>query len=521
MRSGSWRRNFQLAANIVHLGLTTAGALVSLPIKLNRNSDIELRRQLYHEIRRLIGAKKLRAGMKLPSSRDLAEQLGVSRKTVKEAYSQLLTEGFLESSPRSGTFVAGGVQGTEPPRSAQKSEPSGHSPTLARLSAYGNRMAQPGAGSGEASGADISFFSWQPSFNTNAHGQWQTIFLAELKRAMNSVGELASHPFGLTSLREQIAQWVERNREIKCSADQVALVAGYGPALDLVARLHTSSGDTVLVEDPTYPPSRDLFASYGAELIPIAVDQQGIEANRIIYGPWSTSSKILVVTPAHQFPAGCVLTMQRRVDLLRWANEVGCLIVEDDYDSEFNFDGQPVPALTALDTSGCTVYLGSFKKILPATVSIDFMIIPEALVPVYAQAMWFSGAQISLAVQSALAEFIRSGHLDKQVRRSRTAYRRRRDVLLAALNNHLGANVQVVADNVGLHVVIRVVSDMSDTEFTARAAAAGVELVSTRSFYAVDPGDTKEYILGYATLSATEIEEGVSRLAALLKQETP
>lgn len=493
------------------------GNCMQLKIKLNSNSDMELRTQLYQEIRKQIIDKKLDSGSRMPSSRDLAEDLGVSRKTVKEAYKQLITEGFLESRERSGTFVssldvaAGAFQNKLVPNEQQSVL------IRQRLSSYGTKMVSLDDGAIGSNTSDISFFSWQPSFNTPS-GDCQSIFLSRVKKFLAADTETTSNPFGLDSLRKEIAAWVGRNREIKCSYEQVAVISGYGQALDLVAKLHSGPGDVVAVEDPTYPLARNLLQSYGASILPVAVDQQGLVVEQLFNTRWTAPCKILILTPAHQFPVGCVLTLQRRVDLLRWAATTGCLIIEDDYDSEFNFQGRPVPALSALDHGGSTVYVGSFKKILPVSMCVDFMIVPEPLIPMYKRALWLSSGQLSPALQFGLAALIKSGELDKQVRKMRTMYRRRREMLLKMLSKHLGAAVQIVSDNVGLHVLIRLKTNRKDEVFIKLAAEAGVELISTRSFYAADPGDIGEYILGYATLSESEIEDGVARLARLLKR---
>ncbi len=492
---------------------------MELQIQLNLSSELELRRQLYHRIRQLVADKKLQPGQRMPSSRELADQASVSRKTVKEAYRQLITEGFLESRPRSGTYVAAYVLGSGigPKPRRNKAVDNAPGPLLVkRLSEYAKRVSAKGLVSG-SSVADISFFSWQPVFSQYPPGNWQSLLLSEFKRSSSSLGEVPKHPFGLNNLREEIARWVLRNREISCQPEQVAIVSGYGQALDLIARIHCGPTDVVAMEDPTYPPGRELFESHGTSILSVPVDAQGLRVDQLTSGPRSPAPKVLLVTPAHQFPMGSILTMQRRLDLLNWAQRVKCLVLEDDYDAEFNFEGRPVPALSALVHNGTALYLSSFKKILPPPFDLDFMIIPEQLVPIYAQALRLSSGQISPPIQSALAGFMAAGELEKQVRRLRTMYGKRRKALLAAIDRYLGAKAELTADNVGLHVIIRIKSKLSDNQLVERAAQSGVELVSTGSFYSVDPGNTGAFVLGYATLSEAEIDDGVKRLSRLLK----
>ncbi|MBY0552358.1 MAG: PLP-dependent aminotransferase family protein [Candidatus Obscuribacterales bacterium] len=492
--------------------------MLQLQISLNPSSELDLRWQLYHRIRQLVTSKELQPGQRMSSSRELADQLKVSRKTVKAAYRQLIIEGFLESRPRSGTYVPASVQGTnlalKPTRSADALPPF-----VKRLSNYGNRVsAESMSWTQGSNAADISFFSWQPVFNQYPPGNWQTILLAEFNRSTAHFSEAAEHPFGLRRMREEIARWVLKNREISCEPEQVAVIAGYGQALDLVARIHCSSSDVVALEDPTYPPARELFQTYGASILSVPVDLQGLQVEKLGSSRRrSAEPKVLLVTPAHQFPTGAVLTMQRRLDLLAWAQRVNCLVLEDDYDAEFNFDGQPAPALSALYHNGTALYLGSFKKLLPPPFAIDFMIVPKQLVSVYAHAMRLSAGQISAPIQSAVATFMSQGELDKQVRRLRTMYGKRRKALLAAIVRHLEKKAEVAADNVGLHVIIKIMSRYDDDELTKCASQVGVELISTRSFHAFDPGQTGEFVLAYATLSEEEIEEGIKRLAQLIK----
>lgn len=478
-------------------------------IKIKHSADQELRKQVYAELRRLIIEQRLSPGQRLPSSRLLAEDIGVSRKTVKEAYQQLVAEGFIETRDRSGTFVR--ALSLQTGRS--KSKCAGQS-IEDRLSTYATRIGAT-ANTISSSTSDISFFSWQPTFSPPS-GSCSGVFLSEVRRFLDSP-EPVVHPFGLRSLREEIADWVARTREIRCTPEQVAIVTGYGQALDLITRMHTGPGDVVAIENPTYPPARDILTSYGASLAPISVDAEGLLTEELFRTRWKGPCKTLIVTPAHQFPMGCVLSLQRRVDLLDWAEATGCVIVEDDFDAEFNFQTRPVPAMAAMDQAETIVHLGSFKKILPASFCLDFLIIPQRLVPHYERALWLSAGQHSPATQSGLAALLRTRQLDKQSRRMKAIYRKRREVLLTEVSRQLAGLAEIVADNVGLHVVIRLSTGTPDDVFVKRSAAAGVELISTTALHAVQVADTSQFILGYASLTEDEITEGIRRLAKLLK----
>ena len=326
--------------------------------------------------------------------------------------------------------------------------------------------------------------------------------------------DYASDPQGYLPLRESIAEFVCRYRGFECDPGQVLIAMGLQQALDLAARLHVEQGDTVVVENPSYPGARNTFKAHGCDLLPVPVDESGLVVERL---PDASAGryKLTYVTPSHQFPTGAVLSLRRRLELLAWAARAQALIFEDDYDSEYRYEGRPIQALKALDKHGSVVYVGNFNQVMFPGLSLCYLIVPAHLVELYASARWLAGEQLPVQVQAALALFMQEGHLDRHMKRLRALYGERRQLLLESLSRYLGERVVVRGDNAGVFVLARFVSKLTDKEITTRAAAAGVGLMSTKDFY-LGQAQGNEFILGYGNLTERQIQEGVRRLAKVL-----
>ena len=533
-------------------------------LKLDPTSSIQLQKQVYLQLRELILNGKLLPGVRLPPSRKLADLIGASRKTVVSAYDQLLAEGYVSSQTGSGTFVSdpasalgsaspiasqpsSGVDSTSsrrsvlnetaaqtPPKdrhtseaqkttrdiSAQKSDEPAEAAVAPDsvtepLSLYARRIGGVDLEVSRTEHTRFQFFNWQPAFDELPLVEWSRIVAKTFRRADVNLVDYAADPLGHMPLRQTIAERLRRTRGLDCRAEQIVITCGFSQSIDLVARLHSAEGTELLVENPSYRPVRDIFRTYGIGVRSIAVDQGGMRTERLAKLS-KHNVKTIYVTPSHQFPTGAILTLARRLELLKWATDCGAVIVEDDFDSEFRFRGSPIPAMKSLDKEERVIYLSSFTKVFYPSLAIAFMVVPSRLIPLYTRARWLAADQLSIQLQEALAEFIATGMLERHVKRMRSTYSLRRKTLLEAIEDHLEGCATIYGDYAGLSIMIRLKCDMDDNEIIRRAGERGIALSSTNTSYTRNavPG---EFILGYGNLTEDEIRQGIIQLRLIIK----
>ncbi|MUG99428.1 aminotransferase class I/II-fold pyridoxal phosphate-dependent enzyme [Scytonema sp. UIC 10036] len=259
-----------------------------------------------------------------------------------------------------------------------------------------------------------------------------------------------------------------------------------------------------------------MFTAQGARLLPIAVDEFGLVVEELANHS-SERIKLALVTPSHQFPTGAILSLPRRLQLLAWAQQTGTVIIEDDYDSEYRYGSQPLPALQGIDRSHSVIYAGSFSKVLFPSLRIGYLVLPPSLVSLFASAKWLSDRQLPLLDQQVLTDFIEEGHFERHIRRMRSHYDRNRLVLVQALNDYFGNRATILGENAGIHLMVRLHTTLSDEAIVRRATEVGVELVPAKPHYLNTPPQG-EFIFGYAELTEQQLHEGIWRLAqALLK----
>jgi GntR family transcriptional regulator/MocR family aminotransferase len=469
---------------------------MQVPIVVSRASDTPLHRQIYEEWRRGILAGRFRGGERIPSSRELAGMLAVSRATVTAAYDQLTAEGYLQSEHGSGTFVARDLpdESLRPP--ARKAAPIADEPRVG-LSRYARRLEAPfqrprgvpGVITLSLGATDFDHFPWR---------LWRRLLLRHLRQPTPGVyGD--ANVTGDERLRVEIARYVTRARAVRCAPEQVVVVNGSQQALDLCARVLLDAGDTVALENPGYHGARQLFAAHGARVHPVRVTDAGISVRHLPAG-----ARLVYVTPSHQFPLGMSMSLARRLELLEWARTRGAVVIEDDYDSEYRYSGAPLPALQGLARGVPVIYVGTFSNVLFPGLRIGYLVVPPALVEPFTRAKWHADRHTALLEQAALADFLHEGHLERHVRRMRRIYKRRREVLVDALFRRFGGRVQVTGDEAGMHLVVR---------FTGRGPSTGhgASLASTAPYY-VSGAPANEYIIRFSALSERAIAEGVRRL---------
>jgi GntR family transcriptional regulator/MocR family aminotransferase len=354
-----------------------------------------------------------------------------------------------------------------------------------------------------------------PSFTDFPHATWCRVMARRARRV--TIRELDyGPPEGLPALREAIADYVGRARAIACTPEQIIVVNGSQQALDMAARVLVDPGDVVLMEEPHYRGARTVMRAAGAKIETIAVDQHGLRTEELANR--RTLSRLAIVTPSHQFPTGAVMPLGRRLELLAWARHSGACIFEDDYDSEFRYSGRPIEALAALDDSGCVLYAATFSKVMFPSLRLGYLIAPEPLVePLRSVKALMDTGGASLA-QAALVDFIREGHFERHLHRTRTRNASRRAAMLEAIDRHLGSRAEVTGINAGLHLVLwlRDLPASRSRELRMRAERAGVGIYPVAPFY-LDPPKQVGLLLGYASMPEKQIAEGIRRFAAVVK----
>ena len=474
-------------------------------------------RRVYALLRAQVADGTLVPGARVPSTRALAADLGVSRSTVTTAYEQLVAEGFLVTAAgRAARVAAPLAAGAAPGR--LDAPPAAPVPPL---SAWGRRvegmagMALQASAPQEA--APIDFLYGAVASRDFPALAWRRVYQAELLRQQHRL--YYAEPEGDPALRRALQGYLARARGLVCDAGQILIVHGTQQALDLCARLLLEAADTFVFEEPGYPMARQCFEAIGARPLPVAVDAQGLDTSRL---PPGDAVRLAYVTPSHQFPLGGVLPMARRVELLQWARQHGAWIVEDDYDGEFRYGQRPIDALQAMDTDGRVLYIGTFSKALSPQLRLGYLVLPAALVPVFRQARRLADRHAPVIEQRVLASLMDSGAYERHIRRLRRAHERRRMVLLEAIARYLPASAQVAGTAAGLHVVLWLpsVPQQGEAQLVAAARAAGVGVYPVSPLFAgpqVSPQPRPAGLtLGYASLSEDDIQLGIRTLAAVV-----
>ncbi|HEX6770929.1 MAG TPA: PLP-dependent aminotransferase family protein [Acidobacteriaceae bacterium] len=469
-----------------------------------------LSRQVYRWIRDAIVERALRAGEALPSTRELAEENSISRTVVVQAYDQLMAEGFITGRHGSGTYVS------EVLHPAASSVPCRTAPV--RLSRYGARVvaSKRAAQSDERRPrpARYDFAYGRCSLDEFPLAAWRRILQRRTRTAPMRSFEYGTAG-GDPALREAIAGHLRRSRAIHCDVSQVMIVNGSQQALDLTIRLLMNPGDTIVVEDPQYHGLRQVMLASALRVRAVPVDQDGIDVRRL-----PRQARLAMVTPSHQFPTGAVLSLERRLALLEWARRANAVVVEDDYDGEFRYEGEPLEPLQSLDREGRVLYVGTFSRTVFPALRIGYVVAPQPLVPAFLAAKWIADRHTAVLEQETLAEFIASGAYERHLRRTRRANAKRREALLSSIDRYLGDRVTISGSRAGSHISLWPCAKISAPkvsaeETIARAAAAGVHIYGIGSYYLRQPPPVG-FLLGYAGLTVPQIREGIRRLADVL-----
>lgn len=467
---------------------------------LERSLATPLQRQLYEQWRGAILAGRFRPGERVPSTRELAASLSISRGTVSEAWDQLIAEGYLETAQGSGTFVCRELP-DHPLVSKFANSGKAAADVSVRLSRYGARLTEDWRRVSRRD-AIIRFSPGIPDLEHFPLPLWRRVLGRQMRKLAPSVFNYAEHSAGYQHLRDQIAAYVTRLRAVRCSPEQVVIVGGSQQGLDLCARLLIEPGDVVGLENPGYQGARRVFATYGARLQPLPIDASGIVLRGL-----PRKVRLVYVTPSHQYPTGVSMSLARRLELIEWTKRSGAVVVEDDYCSEYRYSGPPLPSLQGLASGAAIIYVGTFSKVMFPGLRIGYVIAPPSLIPSFQRAKGLADRQTPMLEQAALADFLSEGYMERHIRRMRRLYGSRRESLLDSLRKHFGDGAHVMGDAAGMHAMVQ----FEDKTITQRARRNRVELVSADEYYLTKPPGN-EFIFGFSALPERAIQEGIKRL---------
>ena len=477
--------------------------------RIDRNSGKPVNRQLYQVIREGILSHEIPGGLQLPSTRDLARELRMSRNTVTYAYEQLTAEGYVETRVGAGTFVADTVPDQIPEAAPSKTRVNKESGP--GLSSRGAQIVQ------QAGAYRLQWGAFMPGvpdltmFPNRAWSRLQNKYWRRPRPDLLTYG----HGGGYLPLREAIAEYLHVARSVNCSADQVVITSGIHQSIDLAAKLLAEAGDRVWLEDPCYWGTRSVLRSLNLQPLPVAVDAEGIDLRN---GDWSNPPRFIFVTPSHQYPLGPVMSLSRRRMLLEYAAVHNAWIMEDDYDSEFRYNSRPLAALQGMDTHDRVLYLGSFSKTLFPGLRIGFLVVPQALASSFATGLseLYRGGQ--LYTQAVLADFITQGHFASHIRRMRVLYEERLRLLQQAIQQHFGDELPTSGGDAGLHLTLGLPDDCDDTAISRHAQSEGIIARPLSRYYMMEECARRGLILGYACVPNETIAPTFDRLATIIRQ---
>jgi len=487
----------------------TAAFELTLPLQ---DAETPAYRMLYEALRSEILDGRLGPGARLPATRDLARQYQLSRGTIVSAFELLKSEGYLEGSVGSGTYVSKVL----PDELFRVKAEGDHKPALQprprrRMSGYAKRVH---LFQGLEPGPARAFRANVPALDLFPTSVWAQIAARRFRQVSRTLLS-GCDPMGYRPLREAVADYLITSRGVRCATEQIAIVSGVQEALDLAARLFLNPGDRVCMENPGYIGAAMVFESVGAKISALGLDDEGME----LRAAGLRGARLVYVTPGHQFPLGISMSLPRRLQLLEWARKSGALIFEDDYDSEYRYSGRPVPALQGLDRNGTVLFAGSFSKVLFPSLRLGYLLIPPDLVDCFAATKSITNRHAQLLDQAVLCDFITEGHFGRHLRRMRGVYAERLSVLLQSAREKLAGLLDISGVEAGLRTVGWLREGISGEMATRAAAARNVE-VTPLSRYTRGRTNREGLQLGFAAVEPREIERGVEELALALQNSS-
>lgn len=480
-------------------------------IQIDRRSQEPLHRQIYNAYRTAIVEQALRPKERVPSTRMLAEELGVSRIPVLNAYAQLLAEGYFEARVGAGTAVSSTLpeQWMLPQcsiqRPASRRVPRPRSVNHADLPVAHSVVRW-------LAGRRGAFSPGQPALDHFPFKIWSRL-VARRCRDLPVASMHYGEPMGFRCLREVIASYLRTSRGVRCEADHIMIVSGSQQALEISTRVLLERGSRVWMEEPGYRFARDVFRLNACRVVPVPVDREGMDVEAGMRRCRGAAAAL--VTPSHQYPLGVTMSASRRLQLLEWAHNSGSWIIEDDYDSEYRYEGMPISSLQGLDPGSHVVYIGTFSKVLFPSLRLGYVVIPSELVARFITVRLAMDISPPNFLQLVLADLIQEGHFSRHIRRMRLLYRERRSALLESIRNELDIATTVLGDQAGLHFSVTLPQGFNDHQLSERAAREGLWLVPLSSSY-IDRPSPQGFILGFSNIPTGEIPRAVKKLRNIL-----
>jgi len=480
-----------------------------MDVHLTIHGRHDLAGQLYRQLRTAILDGRLVPGERLPSTRDLALQIGVSRKTTLDVFERLIAEGYLQPRAGSGTFVAEATEGlrARAPVASPAAQLASPTPPVRTFDTPWNNM--PGVLPQPRPNLVYDFVGGVTEKRLFPFDVWRRCVAHALRQQARGRGGYHD-PAGDQALRLAISRYLAFSRAVVCAWADIVVTQGAQQAIDLIARVLVRPGDTVAIEDPGYPPARIALQALGANVVPVPVDAEGLVVDAL-----PKHAKLVYVTPSHQFPLGMPMSLARRAQLLDWAQRHDALIIEDDYDSEFRFDGRPMESLKSLDAAGCVAYVGTFSKTIFPELRIGYVVPPASLVTPLRHAKQVADWHSESLMQAALAKFMLDGDFAKYLRRMHKEYAARRNALLRHLRGPLAQWLAPVPSAAGIHMAAQVHAPLPEAELVKLAEGVGVGLYGTARMHVARPPQPG-LLIGYGHVNVAEIDAGLGKLAEVL-----
>ncbi|RKX75290.1 MAG: PLP-dependent aminotransferase family protein [Spirochaetes bacterium] len=482
-------------------------------INLDRSAPIPLHRQLYRALREKILTNVILPGERLPSSRVLAEELSLGRNTVVNAYNQLIAEGFLDSAVGSGTIVS-----TDLPE--ELTGTTAFSDNLDDLSRGPGkrdiRISERGIALNDVPFLEETrlkpFTPAYPFIDERFVTVWGSLMSKAWRRmTRNQFGYPSA--LGYYPLREAIASYLRMARGVKCVSQQVIITDGAQQALNLTAQLLLNPGESVWIEDPSYDGAKAAFRNVPARIVPVPIDSSGLMIDTAL--KTDPTAKLAYISPSNQFPLGITMDLNRRLQLINWAEENSAWIIEDDYDSEFRYGGPPVMSLQGIDRSERVIYVGTFSKVLYPGLRLGYMVAPADLIePIHAMRAHADRGS-PLFEQIVLNDYIREGHFARHIRRMRKLYSERRLALIEAIKKHLGEMLELSDGEAGLHIVARLPEGVDDEQLSMALRTRGYEVPCLSSYSILKP-KVGGLLFGFTALEVSEMDDAISRIRPVL-----
>jgi GntR family transcriptional regulator/MocR family aminotransferase len=488
-------------------------------VLLDESSSVPLYRQIYDRLRAAILMGQLPPGTHLPSTREMATELGVSRNTLMNAFDQLLAEGYVEGHVGSGTFVSRTLPEDLLEARAKTTRTSRLHTKGRSLSLRGKVLAKTRVTFAGPAGKTRPFSPGIPALDEFPIALWSRLMAQRWRDSSSGVLNYGD-PAGYMPLREAIAAYLGPSRGVQCQPDQIVIVSGTQQALDLAARILIDEGDPVLVEGYCYTAAQAALLGSGACLVPVRVDEAGLDISDSV--AQFATARVAYVTPSHQYPLGVTMSLPRRLALLDWANRTQAWVLEDDYDSEYRYVGRPLAALQGLDRGGRVIYIGTFSKVLFPSLRIGYLVAPPDLVDAFVTARAVVGWCSPAIDQAVLADFITEGHFTRHIRRMRPIYAERQAALIDALRSNVGGLLEVKPTDAGIHLTCALPDHFDDRAVAREAATHGVVVHPLSAFSVGEPVLSRRgLVVGYGAYNVRQIKEAAGKLAVALKTVAP